>query len=154
MSKNSIPIDILLKIYPLPEKIEFKDYKIPITKEMKISLKHLESLNQQTILLAENKINNLEELKSYRYNLEEKLRILKGKRENLWRKRKKETNPEIKEKITHEIGNLKALINKANKDIVNCYEIENRTILLKNQLEIEKSKEVVKDKKKDRSRIR
>ena len=121
---------------------------------MKISIKHLESLNQQTILLSENKINNLEELKSYRYNLEEKLRILKGKRENLWRKRKKETNPEIKEKITHEIGNLKALINKANKDIVNCYEIENRTILLKNQLEIEKSKEVVKDKKKDRSRIR
>ena len=142
-----ILICLLLKIDPLPD-------KVPITKEMKISLKHLESLNQQTILLAENKINNLEELKSYRYNLEEKLRILKGKRENLWRKRKKETNPEIKEKITHEIGNLKALINKANKDIVNCYEIENRTILLKNQLEIEKSKEVVKDKKKDRSRIR
>lgn len=149
-----ILICLLLKIDPLPDKIKIKDYKVPITKEMKISLKHLESLNQQTILLAENKINNLEELKSYRYNLEEKLRILKVKRENLWRKRKKETNPEIKEKITHEIGNLKALINKANKDIVNCYEIENRTILLKNQLEIEKSKEVVKDKKKDRSRIR
>ena len=154
MSKNSIPIDILLKIDPLPDKIKIKDYKVPITKEMKISLKHLESLNQQTILLAENKINNLEELKSYRYNLEEKLRILKGKRENLWRKRKKETNPEIKEKITHEIGDLKVLIKKTNKDIVNCYEIENRTILLKNQLEIEKSKEVVNDKKKDRSRIR
>ena len=154
MSKNSIPIDILLKIDPLPDKIKIKDYKVPITKEMKISLKHLESLNQQTILLAENKINNLEELKSYRYNLEEKIRILKGKRENLWRKRKKETNPEIKEKITHEIGDLKVLIKKTNKDIVNCYEIENRTILLKNQLEIEKSKEVVKDKKKDRSRIR
>ena len=149
-----ILICLLLKIDPLPDKIKIKDYKVPITKEMKISLKHLESLNQQTILLTENKINNLNELKSYRYNREEKLRILKGKRENLWRKRKKETNPEIKEKITHEIGNLKALINKANKDIVNCYEIENRTILLKNQLEIEKSKEVVKDKKKDRSRIR
>ncbi len=54
---------------------------------MKISIKHLESLNQQTILLSKNKINNLEELKSYRYNLEEKVRILKGKRENLWRKR-------------------------------------------------------------------
>ena len=154
MSKNSIPIDILLKIYPLPEKIEFKDYKIPITKEMKISLKHLESLSQQTILLSENKINNLEELKSYRYNLEEKVRILKGKRENLWRKRKRETNPEIKEKITHEIGDLKVLIKKNNKDIVNCYEIENRTILLKNQLELEKSKEIVKGKNKDRSKIR
>lgn len=154
MSKNSIPIDILLKIYPLPEKIEFKDYKIPITKEMKISLKHLESLSQQTILLSENKINNLEKLKSFRYNLEEKVRILKGKRENLWRKRKRETNPEIKEKITHEIGDLKVLIKKTNKDIVNCYEIENRTILLKNQLELEKSKEIVKGKNKDRSKIR
>lgn len=149
-----ILICILLRIDPLPEKFELTDYKIPITKEMKISLKHLESLSQQTILLSENRINNLEELKSYRYNLEEKVRILKGKRENLWRKRKKETNPEIKEKITHEIDNLKNLINKANKDIINCYEIENRTILLQNQLEIEKTKEIVKEKKKDKSRIR
>lgn len=146
-----ILICILLKIDPLPEKIEFKDYKIPITKEMKISIKHLDSLSQQTILLSENKISNLKELKSYRYNLEEKVRALKGKRENLWRKRSKETNQEIKEKITYEIDDLKALIKKANKDIVNCYEIENRTILLKNELEIEKSKEIVKEKKKYKS---
>ena len=119
---------------------------------MKISLKHLESLSQQTILLSENKINNLEELKSYRYNLEENLRILKGKRENLWRKRKRETNPEIKEKITYEIGDLTALIKKDNKDIINCIEIENRTILMKNQLKHEKSKEIVKQKKKDKVR--
>lgn len=149
-----ILICLLLRIDPLPEKIEFNNYRVPITKEMKISLKYLESLSQQTILLAENKINNLEELKSYRYNLEENLRILKGKRENLWRKRSKETNPETKEKITHEIDNLRDLIKKTNKDIVNCYEIENRTILLKNQLELEKSKEIDKGQKKDRSRIR
>lgn len=149
-----ILICILLRIDPLPEKIEIGNYRVPITKEMKISLKHLESLSKQTILLSENKINNLEELKSYRFNLEEKVRNLKGKRENLWRKRKRETNPEIKGKITHEIANLKALINKTNKDIVGCYEIENRTILLKNQLKIEKSKEIVKDKKKDKSRGR
>ena len=111
-----ILICLLLRIDPLPEKIEFKDYKVPITKEMKISIKHLESLSQQTILLAENKISNLEELKSFRYNLEENLRILKGKRENLWRKRKRETNPEIKEKITHEIGDLTDLIKKGNKE--------------------------------------
>ena len=147
-----ILICLLLKIDPLPEKIEIKDYKIPITKEMKISLKHLESLSQQTILLSENKINNLEELKSYRYNLEENLRILKGKRENLWRKRKKETSPEIKEKNTREIADLTALIKKTHKDIINCYEIENRTILLKNQIDFEKSKEIVKDKKKYKER--
>ena len=149
-----ILICLLLKIDPLSEKIEIKDYKIPITKEMKISLKHLDSLSQQTILLAESKITSLEELKSYRYNLEENLRILKGKRENLWRKRKKEINPKIKEKIMHEISDLTSLIKKDNKDIVNCYEIENRTILLKNQLELEKSKEIVKDKKKDKKKSR
>ena len=149
-----IVICILLRIDPLPEKIEIKDYKIPITKEMKISIKHLESLSQQTILLSENKISNLEELKSYRYNLEEDLRILKGKRENLWRKRSKETNPEIKEKITHEIGNLRDLIKKTNKDIVNCYEIENRTILLQHQLEFEKSKKTVKEKRVDKRKLR
>lgn len=147
-----ILICLLLRIDPLPRKIELKDYRIQITKQMKISIKHLDSLSQQTILLSENKISNLEELKSFRYNLEEKVRILKGKRENLWRKRKRETNPEIKEKITHEIGVLRDLIKKTNKDIVNCYEIENRTILLQKQLEFEKSKEIVKEKKKMRER--
>lgn len=140
-----ILICLLLKIDPLPQKIEINNYKVPITKEMKIATKHLESLSEQTILLTENKINNLNELKSYRYNQEEKLRILKGKRENLWRKRSKETNPEIKEKITHEIDDLNVLIKKVNKDIVNCFEIENRTILLQNQLEIEKSQEKARD---------
>lgn len=148
-----ILICLLLKIDPLPQRIELNNHKVPITKEMKIVIKHLESLNEQTILLTENKINNLNELKSYRYNQEEKLRILKGKRESLWRKRSKETNPEIKDKITHEIDDLKVLIKKVNKDIVNCFEIENRTILLKNQLEIEKEKNKVNEKK-DKSRMR
>ena len=76
------------------------------------------------------------------------------KKEKQWKKRKKEINPKIKEKIMHEISDLTSLIKKDNKEIVNCYEIENRTILLKNQLELEKSKEIVKDKKKDKSRGR
>lgn len=140
-------ICLLLKIDPLPPKIEINNHKVPITKEMKIAIKHLDTLSEQTILLTENKINNLNDLKSYRYSQEENLRILKGKRESLWRKRSKEANPEIKEKITHEIDDLKVLIKKINKDIVNCFEIENRTILLQNQLEIEKTKDKVKEKK-------
>lgn len=147
-------ICLLLKIDPLPQRIELTNHKVPITKEMKIAIKHLNSLSEQTILLTENKINNLNELKSYRYNQEEKLRILKGKRENLWRKRSKETNLEIKEKITHEIDDLKVLIKKVNKNIVNCFEIENRTILLQNQLKIEKRKEIINERKKGKSKIR
>ena len=135
-----ILICLLLKIDPLPQRIELTNHKVTITKEMKIAIKHLNSLSEQTILLTENKINNLNELKSFRYIQEENLKILKGKRESLWRKRSKETNPEIKERITHEMDDLKVLIKKVNKDIINCFEIENRTILLQNQLEIEKNK--------------
>lgn len=149
-----ILICLLLKIDPLPQKIEINNHKVSITKEMKIAIKHLDSLSEQTILLTENKINNLNDLKSFRYIQEENLRILKGKRESLWRKRSKETNPEIKEKITHEIDDLKVLIKKVNKDIVNCFEIENRTILLQNQLEIEKTKEIINERKKSKSKIR
>lgn len=148
-----ILICLLLKIDPLPQIIELTNHKVTITKEMKIAIKHLNSLSEQTILLTENKINNLNDLKSFRYIQEENLRILKGKRESLWRKRSKETNPEIKDKITHEIDDLKVLIKKVNKDIVNCFEIENRTILLKNQLEIEKSQDKVREKK-DKFRTR
>ena len=79
---------------------------------------------------------------------------MKGKRESLWGRRSKETNPEIKDKITHEIDDLKVLIKKVNKDIVNCFEIENRTILLQNQLEIERTKEIIKEKKKDKLKAR
>jgi len=147
-----ILICLLLKVDPLPQRIELNNYKVPITKEMKIAIKYLDSLSEQTILLTENKINNLNDLKSYRYNQEEKLRILKGKRESLWRKRSKATNPEIKEKITHEIDDLKALIKKVNKDIVNCFEIENRTILLQNQLNIEKAQSKIKEKSKAKVR--
>ena len=149
-----ILICLLLKIDPLPQRIELTNHKVTITKEMKIAIKHLNSLSEQTILLTENKINNLNDLKSFRYIQEENLKILKGKRESLWRKRSKEANPEIKGKITHEIDDLKVLIKKVNKDIINCFEIENRTILLKNQLETERTKEIIKEKKKDKSKIR
>ena len=47
--------------------IDFVSNKLYQIKEMKISIKHLDSLSEQTILLTENKINNLNDLKSLRY---------------------------------------------------------------------------------------
>lgn len=145
-----ILICLLLRIDPLPRKIEFNNYRVPITKEMKISIKHLESLSQQAILLSKNKINNLEELKSYRYNLEEKVRILKGKRENLWRKRSKETNPGIKEKITHEISDLKALIKKVNKESSTAMKLKIGLFCLKINLNLKNQKKLLRKKRKIR----
>lgn len=145
-----ILICLLLRIDPLPRKIEFNNYRVPIIKEMKISLKHLESLSQQAILLSKNKINNLEELKSFRYNLEEKARILKGKRENLWRKRSKETNPGIKEKITHEISDLKALIKKVKKISSTAMKLKIGLFCLKINLNLKNQKKLLRKKRKIR----
>ena len=145
-----ILICLLLRIEQLPRKIEFNNYRVPIIKEMKISLKHLESLSQQAILLSKNKINNLEELKSFRYNLEEKARILKGKRENLWRKRSKETNPGIKEKITHEISDLKALIKKVKKISSTAMKLKIGLFCLKINLNLKNQKKLLRKKRKIR----
>lgn len=133
-------ICLLLKIDPLPQKIEINNHKVPITKEMKIAIKHLDTLSEQTILLTENKINNLNDLKSYRYSQEENLRILKGKRESLWRKRSKEANPEIKEKITHKIDDLKVLIKKINKELLIALKLKIEPFCSKINLKLKRQK--------------
>lgn len=44
-----------MKIDTLPQKIKINNHKVHITKGMKIVIKHLESLSEQTILLIENR---------------------------------------------------------------------------------------------------
>lgn len=131
-------ICLLLKRDPLPAKIEIGNVKIPITKEMRIELKYMKELSEQAILLTENKIKSLDELNIYRGSLETKVNQLKGKREGLWVKMKKAKTDDEKDKIKAQIEELSPKIKKYNNDIMNCFRIEKRSVLLKRQLEIEK----------------
>lgn len=153
---------LLLKIDPLPAKMDFKNARISITKEMRIELKYMNELSRQAVLLNENKIGSLEDLNSFRTKLEDEVRTLKGTRENLQRKKRKSMNQEDITKFDEELKILAPKIKQLNIDIQNCYKIEKRTILwqkdydkaMEKEQEQQKQNELKQNKKKSRKYLK
>ena len=50
---------LLLKIDPLPARMDFGNVRVPLTKEMKIELKYMNQLSRQAVLLSKNKISSI-----------------------------------------------------------------------------------------------
>lgn len=61
--------------------MDLGNFRVPLTKEMKIELKYMNKLSRQAVLLSKNKISSLDD------KLEDKVRTLKWTRENLQRKK-------------------------------------------------------------------
>ena len=97
---------LLLKIDPLPAKMDFKEVRVPLTKGMKIELKYMNELSRQAVLLNENKIGSLDDLNTFRTKLEDEVRTLKGTRESLQRKKRKSKNQEDIDKYDKELKKL------------------------------------------------
>lgn len=139
---------LLLKIDPLPAKMDFKNVRVPLTKEMRIELKYMNELSRQAVLLNENKIGSLDDLNSFRTKLEDEVRTLKGTRESLQRKNRKSKNQDDIDKYDKELKQIAPKIKSLNADIQNCYKIEKRTILWEQEYDkaMEKDKELQKQK--------
>ena len=153
---------LLLKIDPLPAKMDFGKARVKLTKEMTIEVKYMNELSRQAVLLSENKIGSLDDLNTFRTKLEDEVRTLKGTRENLQRKRRKSTKQEDIDKFDEELKILAPKIKQLNTDIQNCYKIEKRTILwqkeyekaMKKEQERQKQNELKQSKKKSRKYLR
>ena len=153
---------LLLKIDPLPAKMDFKNVRVPLTKEMRIELKYMNELSRQAVLLNENKIGSLDDLNSFRTKLEDEARTLKGTRESLQRKKRKSKNQDDVDKYDKELKQLAPQIKYLNADIQNCYKIEKRTILWEQEYnkamdkdkELQKQSELEKSKKKTKKYLR
>lgn len=124
---------LLLKIDPLPARMDFGNVRIPLTKEMKIELKYMNQLSRQAILLSKNRISSLHDLSNFRGKLEDEVRTLKGTRENLQRKKRKSVKQEDIDDFDKQLKELAPRIKSLNEDIQNLYMIERRTILLKKE---------------------
>ena len=113
-------------------------------------------------LLSENKIGSLDDLNTFRTKLEDEVRILKGTRESLQRKKRKSMNQEDITKFDEELKMLAPKIKQLNTDIQNCYKIEKRTILwqqefdktMEKEQERQKQKELKQSKKKSRKYLK
>ena len=153
---------LLLKIDPLPAKMDFGKARVPLTKEMRIELKYMNEISRQAILLSENKIGSLDDLNVFRTKLEDEVRALKGTRENLQRKKRKSTNQEDITKFDKKLKILAPKIKQLNTDIPNCYKIEKRTILwqqeydkaMEKEQEQQKNNELKQCKKKSRKYLK
>lgn len=153
---------LLLKIDPLPAKMDYGKARVPITKEMRIEIKYMNELSRQAVLLTENKIGSLDDLNDFRTKLEDEVRILKGARENLQRKKRKSMNQEDITKFDTELKLIAPKIKQLNTDIQNCYKIEKRTILwqqeydktMEKEQEQQKQNELKQSKKKSRKYLR
>lgn len=153
---------LLLKIDPLPAKMDFGKARVSLTKEMRIELKYMKELSRQTILLTENKIGSLDDLNAFRTKLEDEVRTLKGARENLQRKKRKSMNQEDITKFDEELKTLAPKIKQLNTDIQNCYKIEKRTILwqqkydkaMEKEQEQQKQNELKQSKRKSRKYLK
>ena len=134
---------LLLKIDPLPAKMDFGKARVPLTTEMRIELKYMNELSRQSVLLNKNKIGSLDDLNAFRTKLEDEVRTLKGTRENLQRKKRKSIKQEDIAKFDTELKLIAPKIKQLNTDIQNCYKIEKRTVLWKREYEeaIKKEKE-------------
>lgn len=126
---------LLLKIDPLPAKMDFGKARVKLTKEMRIEVKYMNELSRQAVLLNKNKIGSLDDLKAFRTKLEDEVRTLKGTRESLQRKKIKSKNQEDINKFDEELKILAPKIKQLNTDIQNCYKIEKRTILWQREYE-------------------
>ena len=153
---------LLLKIDPLPAKMDFGKTRVKITKEMRIEVKYMNELSRQAVLLSKNKIGSLDDLNTFRTKLEDEVRTLKGIRENLQRKKRKSTKQEDIAKFDTELKLIAPKIKQLNVDIQNCYKIEKRTILwqqeyenaMKKQQERQMQNELKQSKNKSRKYLR
>ena len=137
---------MLLKIDPLPAKMDFGKARVKLTKEMRIEVKYMNELSRQAVLLSENKIASLDDLNAFRTKLEDEVRILKGTRESLQRKKRKSTKQGNIDKLEKELNVLSPKIKQLNVGIQNCYKIEKRTILW--QQEYDKTMEIEQEQQK------
>ena len=153
---------LLLKIEPLPAKMDFGKARVLLTKEMRIELKYMNEISRQAVLLNENKICSLDDLNTFRTKLEDEVRTLKGIRENLQSKKRKSTKQEDIAKFDTELKLIAPKIKQLNDDIQNCYKIEKRTILWQQEYdkamikeqEQHKQNELKQSKKKSRKYLR
>ena len=126
---------LLLKIDPLPAKMNFGKTRVKLTKEMRIELKYMNELSRQAVLLNENKIGSLDDLNNFRTKLEDEVRTLKGTRESLQRRKRHSKNRDDINKFDAELNELSPKIKELNANIQNCYKIEKRTILWQREYE-------------------
>ena len=111
----------ILKVYPrhYPKKI--------LSPELRVEIKKMNEISQQTKLLVSNEIKTYEQLLFYRDNLNSEIDKLTGRRNYLWIKIKRISDEREKEIIRKEIDDITESLILKKKEVKLCEQIEERS---------------------------
>ena len=118
----------LLKVFPQKYPKQYLPYSI------RQDIKKMDLISEQTRFMASNKIETKEDLESFTENNYEKLSILKGQRENLWKRYHRAKTEEDKSKILSEINSIQPTIKELRKIDNYCKSIKERSESIQNNL--------------------
>ena len=120
-----------------------------LTPALRVEVNKLNEISKQTQLLVSHKIETYQQLLFYKDTIEQDIKVLSTKKENLWRKIKRTKNDEEKIAIRNEIDVLTKLLEPKRKEVVLCEGIEKRLGVVKENIKEFDEKEQGKERKKD-----
>ena len=131
----------ILKVFPKKQ-----EYRVKITPELRKEIKKMNEISEEIKFLCRNKIKTTKELFSYKELVVNELKSQMRNRNTLRRKRQKEKEPIIRQKLCDEILNLTEKINYLKQEVVYCQKIEIQNQKIKaNITEIQKDEEKIKE---------
>lgn len=152
--KNQIKIDrgslyrlylhycYILRVFP-------KNQTYRITPKMRDDIKKMNEISNKIRFLCRNKIKTTKELFLYKRLVTDELKTQMKIRNTLRRKRQKETDPEIRQKICDEILNLSNKIKFLKQEVGYCQKIEEQSQKIKeNMKELQEKENEEKNRKK------
>lgn len=123
-----------------------------IEKKYQAEVKKMQMYSDEAKLLANYKLDTLDDLQNFKQLQQAGLYLLNNSREDLYKKLKKETNPEKVEKIENEIRNYSRDITEIQSNVKLAIDLEKRSKKLAEQIKEEKQGKLAKEQKKAKNK--
>lgn len=127
----------ILKVFPKKEQ-----YRVKISPELRKEIKNMNEISEEIRFLCKNKIKTIKDLSEYKALVINELKIQMKNRNSLRRKRQKEKDPVIRQKLCDDILDLTDKINYLKQEAMYCEKIESQNQKIKINMKVLQNKEV------------
>ena len=127
----------ILKVFPKKEQ-----YRVKISPELRKEIKNMNEISEEIRFLCKNKIKTIKDLSEYKVLVINELKIQMKNRNSLRRKRQKEKDPVIRQKLCDDILDLTDKINYLKQEAMYCEKIESQNQKIKINMKALQNKEV------------
>lgn len=127
----------ILKVFQKKEQ-----YRVKVSPELRKEIKKMNEISEEIRFLCKNKIKTIKDLSEYKVLVINELKIQMKNRNSLRRKRQKEKDPFIRQKLCDDILDLTDKINYLKQEAMYCEKIESQNQKIKINMKALQNKEV------------